>query len=406
MAARMLALLGAANAAAVVALWVHGGGLHADALTSLGRLTGLLGAYLALVELLVLSRGPRTSAWHRWAGHAVLWLLVAHTLLITAGYAVADRSGAFEEVRRLITEFPGVITATAGLGLLIGVVLASALRRRLRYESWYFIHLYAYLAIALAFSHQLATGTEFVGDPLARTYWYALYLVTMAAVIARLALPLRHRLRVERVVEARPGVVNVEISGALPAQAGQFFRWRFLTRGRWFEAHPFSLSAAPDGRRLRITVKAAGDFSAGLRALRPGTRVIADGPFGGFTGAARRHERAALIAGGVGITPIRALLEEMPGELAVIYRALSADDVILREELDELARRRGIELHYVVGDHRADEALLSADHLRALVPDIAARDVYVCGPPEMVAAVSASLRAAGVRRIVTERFAF
>jgi predicted ferric reductase len=403
MAARMLALLGAANAALVAGLWVRGGGLHDAPLTSLGRLTGLLGAYLALVELLVLARGPRTSAFHRWAGHAVLWLLVAHTVLITAGYAVADDSGPLEQARRLIRQFPGVITATAGLGLLIGVAAASAVRRRLRYETWYFIHLYAYLAVALAFSHQLATGTALVGDPLARAYWYALYGVTLAAVVARFALPLRHRLRVERVVEAGPGVVNVEISGRVRARPGQFFRWRFLTRGRWFEAHPFSLSAAPDGRRLRITVKGIGDHSRGLRELPSGTRVIADGPFGGFTSAARRRERAALIAGGVGITPIRALLEEMPGELTVIYRALSADDVILRDELDALAASRGFALHYVIGDHR--DGLLTDERLRALVPDIAARDVYVCGPPEMVAAASESLRAAGVRRIVTERFA-
>jgi predicted ferric reductase len=395
MVARMLALLGAANAAAVAALWVRGGGLHDAPLTSLGRLTGLLGAYLALIELLVLARGPRTSVWHRWAGHAVLWLLVAHTVLITAGYAVADDSGVLDQARRLIEELPGVITATAGLVLLMVVAAASAVRRRLRYETWYFIHLYAYLAVALAFSHQLATGTEFAGDDLARAYWYALYLVTLAAVIWRFA---RLRwLRVERVVDAGPGVVSIEMSGAVRARPGQYFRWRFLTRGRWFEAHPFSLSAAPERRRVRITVKDVGDFSRGLRDLRPGTRVLADGPFGGFTSAARRRPKAALIAGGVGITPIRALLEEMPGELVVVYRARSEDDVILREELDALAAARGFALHYAVGGSR--------DGLLALVPDIAARDVYVCGPPEMVDAATASLRAAGVRRIVTERFA-
>jgi predicted ferric reductase len=383
MAARMLALLGAANAAAVVGLWVHGGGLHDDALTSLGRLTGLLGAYLSLVELLVLARGPRTSAWHRWAGHAVLWLLVAHTVLITLGYTVADDTGLVEQARRLIEEFPGVITATAALAILIGVVVASALRRRMRYETWYFIHLYAYLAIALGFSHQLATGTEFVGDQLARTYWYALYGVTLAGVVWRLVRV--RRLRVERVIDAAPGVVHVEMTGRVRARPGQFFRWRFLTRGRWFEAHPYSLSAA---KRVRITVKGVGDFSRGLRELRPGTRVLADGPYGGFTS---RRPKTALISGGVGITPIRALLEELGGDVVVVHRG----EAILRDELDALAAQRGFVVHYAAGD-----ALL------ALVPDIAERDVYVCGPPEMVDATRASLHAAGVRRIVTERFAF
>jgi ferredoxin-NADP reductase len=135
--------------------------------------------------------------------------------------------------------------------------------------------------------------------------------------------------------------------------------------------------------------------------------VIAEGPFGAFTAAGRRRPRVALIAGGVGITPIRALLEDMPGDpgdIAVIYRATRDDDVILRTELDELALRRGAELHYVIGEARG----LSADDLRALVPDIAARDVYVCGPPAMTRATRATLERSGVsgRHIYTERFAF
>jgi predicted ferric reductase len=312
-----------------------------------------------------------------------------------------------------------VITAIAGLALLVAVVVTSLVivRRRLRYETWYFVHLYAYLAVALAFSHQLATGTDFVGEPVARAYWYALYAVTLGALIVfRLGLPvvrsLRHRLRVARVVEEVPGVVSVEIDGVrldrLRARSGQYFSWRFLTRDRWWEAHPFSLSAAPDGRRLRITVKGLGDYSARVAAIPPGTRVIAEGPFGSFTTAARRRPRVALIAGGVGITPIRALLEDMPGgpgDIAVVYRALRAEEVILRDELDELARRRGAELHYVVGDHGG--GLLSPEHLQRLVPDIAARDVYVCGPPAMTEATRATLDRSGVprRQIFTERFA-
>ena len=139
--------------------------------------------------------------------------------------------------------------------------------------------------------------------------------------------------------------------------------------------------------------------------------MIAEGPFGAFTTAARRRPRVALIAGGVGITPIRALLEDMPGEpgdIAVVYRALAPEDVILRDELDELvARRRGAELHYVFGDHREAERSRPSTCAR-LVPDIAQRDVYVCGPPAMTEATRASLARTGVsrRHIVTERFAF
>ena len=429
------AALAAANGVVIVALWWRAGGARelddaSSTLTGLGRLCGLLGAYLVLVQVLLLARIPlldrsigfdRLTVWHRRNGKVALTLLLAHAGAILGGYALGDGVSLLTEAGRLISGYPGVITAVAGLVLLVAVVVTSLVivRRRLRYETWYFVHLYTYLAIALAFSHQIATGREFVGEPAARVYWQALYVATLAAVVVfRLGLPAlrngRHGLRVERVIEEAPGVVSLEIGGAdlerLRARAGQFFSWRFLTREHWWQSHPYSLSAAPDGRRLRITVKEVGDF--GLSDIRPGTRVIFDGPHGAFTAAARRRPRVALIAGGVGITPIRALLEDLPGDpgdITLVYRAAREDDVILRAELEELAQRRGVEVHYVLGDHRDPGAgeLLSPEHLGRLVPDIATRDVYVCGPPAMADATGASLRRAGVprRQVITERFA-
>jgi ferredoxin-NADP reductase len=189
-------------------------------------------------------------------------------------------------------------------------------------------------------------------------------------------------------------------------RSGQFLHWRFLAPGHWHRAHPFSLSAAPDGRRLRVTVRERAGHTDGLATLRPGTRVIVEGPGGALTSEARRRPRVALIAAGVGIAPIRALLEDTPGgpgEIALIYRARGPEEILFRSELDELARRRGADVHYVIGE-RGDGSLLSAEHLRALVPDIAERDVYVCGPAGVTAAIHAGLREAGVapRHIVTE----
>jgi predicted ferric reductase len=424
-----LCVLVVANAVAVVGLWWREGGVRevhdaAGLLTSLGRVTGLLGALLALVALLLLARVPvldgvgidRVAAWHRVNGTACLALLVAHTVLTAAGYALADHVSLTRESSDLLTRYSGVLLATIALALLVGVVVSSAIavRRRLGYRAWHAIHVTAYAAVALAFSHQLATGHEFLRQPVARAYWWALYGAAAAALVAfRIVVPvarsLRHELHVERVVTEAPGVVSLEIGGRrldrLPVLSGQFLHWRFLARGHWREAHPFSLSAAPDGHRLRITVKHLGDYTARLASLRPGTRVLAEGPSGGLTSAARRRPRAALIAGGVGITPLRALLEDMPaepGDIAVIYRAPRREDLLFRDELDELSRRRGADLHYLLGEGE----LLSPERLLDLVPDLAQRDVYVCGPRRMTDATRASLLAAGVprRQIVSEGF--
>jgi ferredoxin-NADP reductase len=209
-------------------------------------------------------------------------------------------------------------------------------------------------------------------------------------------------------------VVSLRISGHhldwLNARPGQWFSWRFLDRERCREAHPFSLSAAPDDRSFRITIKDLGDYSRTIARVKPGTFVLAEGPFGAFTAEARTRDRVALIAGGVGITPIRALLDELQGDVVLIYRAEKAGDILFRDELEALARECGTTIHYVMGDHRlpANARLLSREHLRGLVPDIASRDVYLCGPAGMTRVITHALHSLGVpdALIHIDEFAF
>jgi predicted ferric reductase len=424
------------NAAGLVWLWWHGGNVTnvhttGEALTSAARLTGLLSAYLALIQVVLIARLPflerlvgfdRLTVWHRWNGHACLDLVLAHVVLSIWGYSLMDHLSLAKETSSMIWGgiYPGMITATVGTFLFIAVVVSSVVvvRRRLRYEWWYLVHLTAYAAIALAWFHQIPTGNELVLDRVAADYWTSLYIATLVLlVLFRIGVPVlnafRFQLRVADVVEEGPGVVSLRIAGRgldrLKADSGQFFLWRFLARDSWWASHPFSLSATPTNDSMRITVKALGDFSGKIRRVRPGTRVVAEGPFGTFTELVRRREKVVLIAGGIGITPIRALLEQMTGDVTVLYRVMRDDDIIFRDELEELANARGIDLRFVVGDHETDEGrdLLSPQHLQEIVPDIAEREVYVCGPPAMTNAIRANVRHANVpaRFIHAERFA-
>jgi predicted ferric reductase len=426
----------AANVALMTWLWWDGGNVThikstGDFLVSIARITGLLGAFSALLEVLLLARIPwiersvgfdRLTVWHRWNGHACLYLVLAHVVFSVWGYAALDKLPLSKELSQMLTGgiYPGMITATIGTVLLIAVVVSSVVvvRRRVRYEAWYAIHLTVYASIALAWFHQIPTGNELVVDRLAADYWRGLYLATLALLLGyRVLVPFvnafRYRLRVADVVHEGAGVVSLRIEGRrldrLRAQSGQFFLWRFLSRDRWWASHPFSLSAAPDGCSLRITIKDLGDFTHRAGTIKPGTRVVAEGPFGVFTDAMRRRTKVVLIGGGIGITPIRSLLEEMGGDLVVVYRVIDDNDVIFGDELRELAGRKGATLHIVAGDHRSDEGsrLLTPAHLKELVPDIADREVYVCGPPAMADAARRSVRRAHVpsRYIHTERFA-
>ncbi len=369
-------------------------------LTAEGRLAGFTGAYLMLIMVVLVARLPwletsvgqdRLVRWHRQVAPWAFGLITAHVVLITLGYAQAAKAGMLRQLWVFVRSYPDLLAAIVGFGLLVmaGVTSIRIVRRRLRYETWWIVHLYVYLGLALAFAHQIATGVPFIGHPLTRAIWIVIWAATAGMVIVfRVAQPiwrsLRHQLRVVEVREEAPGVVSVICQGRrldrLAVSGGQFFLWRFLTRDLWWQAHPYSLSALPQPPYIRVTIKGLGDQSRAACRLPPGTRVAIEGPYGAFTRHARAYDRVALIGAGVGITPLRALLEDLPDgtDVVVIVRASTVDDLVHRDEVTALVRRRGGRLYEVVGSRR--RVRFDAHVLRRLVPDLAVRDVYICGP--------------------------
>ncbi len=383
-----------------------------------GSMTGLVGSYLTLIMVLLVSRIPAIERvlgqdgllrWHRTLGPWPLSLIGLHAVLTTFGYAESAKAGFWHQLGTFISGYPDMLAATVALGLmaLAGVTSIRAVRRRLRRETWWVVHLYLYLALALAFAHVLALGPSFVGHPLTRAVWVAAWLATVGVVLAyRFGLPLvrsfRHRLVVEEVREETPGVFSVICTGRhlerLPVAGGQFLQWRFLTRHLWWQAHPYSLSALPRPPYLRLTVKVIGDHSAAVSHLAPGTRVMIEGPYGAFTREAQRDRRVAMFAGGIGVTAIRSLLEDLvPGSApVVVVRVTRAEDFALRSEMESLVEALGGALHVIVGGRRR----VRFDHqtLADLVPDLATRDVYVCGPERFTHHVAFLARHLGVHK--------
>jgi ferredoxin-NADP reductase len=431
---------------AVVALWASAGGeavrprTAAEWLISAGRLSGLLSAGLLLVAVALMARIP----WVERFGHddltrrhrlVAMWsfgLLWVHIVLSVLGYARRARTGVPRMLWELFTTFPGMLLALAGTAALTVVTTTSArvARRRLRYESWHLLHLYSYLGAGLAVPHQIWVGGDFVGSPVARFFWVGAWVATAAAVLVfRVAVPLvrtwRHRIRVLDVHVEAPGVVSLTLGGrdlpALGAQAGQYFVWRFRDGRGWSRGHPYSLSAVPAPDRLRITVKSAGPDSARLAGLRRGTRVLFEGPYGAATATRWRGGPLAMFAGGIGITPLLALLQELPwedGDAVLVYRARSEADLVFRDELLDLEILRGLTVHHLPGPPgHGDMAWLpegwpagggTTAALTDLVPDLASRDVFVCGPDGWADAVCAAVTAAGVppEHVCRERFAW
>ena len=392
------------------------------------RFSALLGTYLVLVSLIMIARVPwversvgfdKLVKYHRTMGPIALWLIATHLVLIVLGYAGADSKGILEEFATLITTYSWMIPALVAflLMVLLGVSSINAIRRKLRYEIWWNVHLVSYFAVALAFMHQILTGSLFIFNNVAKTWWISLYVYTAFTLLMwRFFLPIarsiKHQLIVDHVVDEGAQVSTIYISGKnldrIHAHGGSFFEWRFLTRNLWSQAHPYSLSASPTENMLRITVKNLGDHSAALAKLTPGVRVVAEGPYGIFKADRAFGKKIVLIGGGVGITPLRAIMQEFDddAQIDLIYRVLAENELVLKNEIENIVKDTKIKVHYLVGPP-ADFPMGSKE-LLDLVPHLAQCDVFLCGPAGLARIVRHSVESVGVpsAKFHHEAFAF
>lgn len=401
-----------------------------------GRLTGLLVAFGALVQLLLVGRLPwverafgqdRLTRLHHVFGFSLVVLLLAHPVLVLAGHAAQAGLSLKDQYLDFMKSWEDLPAASAGLLLMVAALAFSlvVLLKKIRYEAWYATHLLFYLAIALSFGHQLEVGTDLtVGVGWFRYYWIVLFaFVFLNLLVYRVIRPIasyaRHRFTVAEVRPETQDVTSVILTGrdlaSFRIRAGEFMSVRFLAPGLRWEAHPFSLSCRPDGTRLRLSIKQLGDFTRRIPSLKPGTRVIVNGPYGVFTAARSAAPKLLLIAGGIGITPLRGLAEEFIAagrDVLLVYGNRNARSIAFERELADLvtASAGRFRVVHVISDDPAwtgERGRVDRERLSRLVPDLSGRDVYLCGPPVMMRGVRAALASLGVprRRIFFERFA-
>jgi predicted ferric reductase len=416
----------------LTAMWLRHGGLEQDPILAFGQVTAIAGTYLALVGVLLASRAPwldqvfgsdELRRIHGWLGFASVWALAVHGVTSTYAFAGNEIGRFVDELVVLTRTVPGMLGAIVSLGLFILVAVTSmkAARRRTSYETFHGIHLYVYLALAFGFLHQLTIGTDFVDDQVATWFWIGLYVVAFVPLlIHRIGWPLyvtiRHRPRVGAVVAESGQAFSIYVTGVgldrLAVRSGQFFIIRALTLRDWMHGHPFSISAAPNGSYLRFTVKELGEGTRELGRLAVGTPILLEGPYGAMHGARRTGRKLLLIAGGIGVAPIRAMAEGFgfrPGDVEFLYRTRDTGEAALVEEVEQLAAQRGFALRLLTGrrpDGTSRPDPLGAPSIRALVPDVADRDVYLCGPDGLMERTRRSLLRLGVppERIHLEAF--
>lgn len=379
-------------------------GDRSDIFVSLGRLTGLLAAYLVLWELLLIGRQPwlerifgldRLADLHHWNGLFCWLFIVLHPIFLSLGYGLVSNQNAWKQFLDFLLEWDDLIPAFVGtLIFVIAIVLSViTIKKHLKYEFWYFVHLTIYLAIIMTFGHQLELGYD-LQDRLFAIYWYLLYAgVVISLLYFRFWLPAynfyRHRFCVSQIVKENKDNISIYISGrnleGFHFLAGQFFSLRFLNK-YYYQSHPFSVSSVPGRNYLRFTVKYLGDFTDNLEdKIKVGDPVVLEGPYGLFISKRAKHEKTAYLAGGVGITPIRPLIEESLGEKdgVLLFANNTEEDAIFKEELDDLVAKSNDRLRVVQiwrQGQGCESGFIDEEKIIRLIPDYLERDFYICGP--------------------------
>lgn len=448
----LIYLFGTINLIAIILLWWHHSGslvtsgTSGDTLIGFGRITGLLGEFFILVELVLIGRitwleqlfgFDKMNKIHRWIGYGILIFFIGHPLLTVMGYA--EHNGVSS-----ISQFIAFLNLGEYVRGIIGFVLFFVaifisfpyIRKRFRYETWYFTHLVMYAAIVLVLGHQtFADATAITQEPalhgfttsgdlsqgLILYYWLVInYGVLALVLLYRFVRPYylfrKHRFYVEKIVPETKDVYSVYITGRnmdkYTFASGQYANLTFLQKGMWF-THPFSFSSAPNGKYLRFSIKSLGDFTSTISKLKIGTKVVIDGPMGLFVESQAKTTKFLLIAGGIGITPIRALIEtlsEKSRDIILLYSSKDKNDIAFKNELEALSIKHHFIISQVIEDEKMsyEKGRIDKEKITRLVPDYLERDIYVCGPTPMMKAVVSHVKELGVpnNQIHFEKFSY
>ncbi len=430
----------AANLAIIVGFWANGSGrLFAGAALGeqvliFGRICGLLATFCALTQFVLMGRVgwlepifglDRLAIFHRRNGVATLSLLLTHSFLVTLGYSLLRHVDIITQTLFQLGSVLVVLAVTAEALFVLTVGMSIYIvRKHLTFETWYAVHIFNYLAIVLVFWHQIFHGYDLVTQPVFMYYWIGLYVFTLANVLVwRFSRPLwrymRFKFTVQKVVPETPTATSIYITGRrftdFKAKGGQFVMVRFLTKGLWAQEHPFSLSMMPSGQHIRLTIRQLGDFTNQVPFIKAGTKVMVSGPYGAFTHERQTTNKVLYIAGGIGITPIRAMLEERSRwphheDVVLLYGNRTLKDTVFLKELTTLASQLKMPFLNILSEqknYKGETGYIDKDKIARLVPDVAKRDIFLCGPPPMMAIIRASLIELGVpeQRINYERFA-
>jgi predicted ferric reductase len=345
----------------------------------------------------------RVYVLHKWAGILAMIALLLHDTID------ADMSGLGRET--VLNELAETLGEISLYGLLILVVVSVA--TFIPYHLWKWTH--------KAMGAMFAAGTFhffFIMKPFAMSDPSGLYtgFFCVAGLAAYIWMLLPETMRPSygykiADIQATGDAMAITLSPTgkpLRPRPGQFGVLRFIGAGK-AEPHPFSFSKTDENGSLRVTIKALGDFTFGLKnVVQIGQEVRVHGPFGRFQHSGKTQE--IWVAGGIGITPFLAwahALEESAEHVDLFYCVRSRDQAPHLSELEALAAAKSnLDLHLFASN---EGKRLTAEMISQRIPGALSKmRVSFCGPVSLREALRKGLAQHGVsaRNFHYEEFEF
>ena len=367
----------------------------------------VLGARFSVVERMFVSLDRMYRFHRRWAG-AVAAFLVAHVLLMLASVASSG-----DTVTTLLRPDPGV-RVFAGVVAFVGfvVVIVITVWVRLRHETFLRVHRVFGAVFAIAALHALRVPAFAGQSPWLNGYLAIVTFVGLASWFYRSGLGRtlvrRYFYEVADIRLVRADVTEVTLmplEDPIQFTPGQLVFIGIDDDAVTREQHPFSITSAPSERELRLVVKAIGDFTTRLRSVVPGSMVRVEGPYGGFWRAGAGEQRQIWIAGGIGVTPFLSIARSLDTDALDIDFFYCTDDADAAVFLDEFYAIADRHPRLRVIPIRADAmGFLTAADVQAVSGDLSRSEIFMCGPPAMIDALTKQFAHLGITHLHYEDF--
>lgn len=268
---------------------------------------------------------------------------------------------------------------------------------KLPYNFWKLTHKFLGLAFFFGAVHVLFVPSDVTAVRVLQYYMWFLVGIGTAGVLYRTVLGsffvVTREFIVDEIKQVNPTIVEIIMhakdGNPMKYTPGQFIFIGFPNNKGLEEVHPFSLSSSPTKDTLSIGVKGLGDYTKRLNELTPGSRAVIEGPFGRTSYRYYPRKEQIWIAGGIGITPFLGMARSLdPADgykVDLYYSAMSLEEAAFDEELRAIASANPN--FRLIQWYGKEKGFLSADAISAESQGVLGKEVFLCGPPGMMAAL-------------------